>query len=532
MQQTNMLSKIFLCVNKDGQAEFINYDSMLQGETIQLLCKGCYEKKSLENSKALPQGKAFDEAQQQFNLVWNRIETKINKISELVQQAQVFRSQFLSFFDQFFSYLDQWQRSLTNLNEKSKKIYELNYFNTKLIQQQEKLFNSSNQIYITKLCNRFRDFNLNCQREQQKFSILLTQLIKETQNIVPNQIQNVVPDQTQNVVPDQKIELKIDSIVPQQECCLNIAFNSSNSIMISTQVFNILTWTFNMGKIKTQQSLIKHKDWVNCIVYSKEKEVFFSGSDDKTIIIWQLQENGWRSSKPFEKHQVNCLLLNQKEDQLFSCGNNHQIIVWKINLEMNELIYQYELNKHKSSVFSMSLNQSESTLVSCGDEKHEIIVWEKGKDNKMKFKYFVKQQQSQNYFGKKLFFLSEKIFIWVTATKEVDKIFVFEIKNEVFQENQQKTIELIQEKEQDDMFLFPIIREKNSNMIIIRHKTHIYFLKDLGSGKLKIAQQINCETTHIYGTITNNLSHLLYWDNKTGGYKIYQIKQTEQFLNL
>lgn len=37
------------------------------------------------------------------------------------------------------------------------------------------------------------------------------------------------------------------------------------------------------------------------------------------------------------------------------------------------------------------------------------------------------------------------------------------------------------------MFLFPIIREKNSNMIIVRHKTHIYFLKDLGLGKLKIA---------------------------------------------
>ncbi|CAD8140681.1 unnamed protein product [Paramecium octaurelia] len=496
----------FNCINKDGQAEYAIYDPQLS-----LLCKKCLEEESRQNLQVLKLQDAMKKVEEKLDLVEIKINSQKNKLSELINSTREFRTQILTFFDHLLATLQIWNQELQYMNKNSNKFQELSQLVTKQTTSFEQQFNLNNYIYKTKICNRFREYNFDYQNEQQKFSRLLTKLMKETQ--VPNF--------------ETQINLTMNQQVPQKECCLNIAFNFSDSLMISTKVQNIQIWRFDNGKINMPQNLGNHDDWVNCIIYSKQQEAFFSGSDDETIRIWKLQNNSWTSSKPFKKHKVYSLLLNSKEDQLFSGGNDHQIIVWKVNLKMNELILVYELSKHKDSVLSMSLNQSENILVSCSNLRSEIIVWENGQDNKMKFKQLVKQSQSQHYPGKKLFFLSENYFIWVTANRDADKIFVFERKNGRFQENSEQTIELNQERENDDMFLFPIVKDEKTQLIIVRHKTHIYFLKDFGQGKLKIIQQLNCETTNIYGTITNNMQYLIYWDSKTQGYTVYEFKRTE-----
>ncbi|CAK77050.1 unnamed protein product (macronuclear) [Paramecium tetraurelia] len=493
----------FSCINNDGLAQYAIYDPQLS-----LLCQECQARERRQNCKTLTLEEAIQKVEDKLSLVETKIDQQVQKLSQLINSAKDFRSQFLTVFDLIIINLESWNESLQHMNKNSYILQELQYLETKQTTLFEKLFTSNNYIYITKLCNRFKEYNFVYQNDQQKFSRLLTQMMKETQ--IPKL--------------DSQIELIKRQQVPQNDACLNLAFNSSDSIMVSTKGINIQAGSFDKGKINLLQNLGGHEDWVNCIVYSKSKEAFFSGSDDETIRIWKLQNNLWTSSKPFKKHKVYSLLLNSKEDQLFSGGNDHQIIVWKVNLEMNELIQLYQLGKHKCSVLSMSLNQSETLLVSCSKLKSEIIVWENGQDKKMKFKQRVKQGQSQHYSGKKLLFLSENNFIWVTATQEADKIFVFERKNGCFQEKSEQTIELNQENLNDDMFLFPIIKDKRTQQIVVRHKTHIYFLKDFGQGKLKIIQQLNCITTSIYGTITNNFLYLIYWDNKTLGYSVYEIK--------
>ncbi|CAD8203417.1 unnamed protein product [Paramecium octaurelia] len=205
----------------------------------------------------------------------------------------------------------------------------------------------------------------------------------------------------------------------------------------------------------------------------------FSGSDDETIRVWKLLKNSWTSLNPFKRHKVYYLLLNSKEDQLFSGGSDNQIIVIK----------------QKQILCTLNdLNQSEIFLVSCSILKIEIIVWENGQNNKMKFKqqfvinqclnsFTYQQSQSQHYPGRYLLFLSENHFIWVTVTKEADILFVFERKNGRFQENSQLTIKIKLRKRKQRYITISIYQRQGNIANYCKTQTSYIFLKRFWLGK-------------------------------------------------
>ncbi|CAD8116024.1 unnamed protein product [Paramecium sonneborni] len=294
---------------------------------------------------------------------------------------------------------------------------------------------------------------------------------------------------------DIKLQLIHQSVL-QEDYCFSIVFNSSSTIMVSTDKKVIKVWNFNDERIKLQQTFEQHKDW---------------------------KENFWTYSQAYSQHtnSVNCMILNENEDQLFSGGDDQSIKVWSLDFRNGKLIYQYSLDKHINRVCALSLNQSESLLVSCGNSKNETIIWEKGIQDKMEFKYVVKQSVSCG--GKKVKFIKDNQFIWVPCVKEIDKIFIFELMEGVFQKNQQKTIQLNQYEDEGDYYLFPIIYNKQKNVIIVRHKCYIYLIRELNNGQFKIVEQLKFKTNYIYGTISNNGSYLVYWDNQNWFYSTYEL---------
>ncbi|CAD8127671.1 unnamed protein product [Paramecium sonneborni] len=76
---------------------------------------------------------------------------------------------------------------------------------------------------------------------------------------------------------DIKLNL-INQSVQQFDLCSDIVFNSSGTIIVSTQRFGVL----RMGKINLINSLKRHSNCVNCPVYIQKQEIFLSGSGDKT----------------------------------------------------------------------------------------------------------------------------------------------------------------------------------------------------------------------------------------------------------
>ncbi|CAD8115255.1 unnamed protein product [Paramecium sonneborni] len=224
---------------------------------------------------------------------------------------------------------------------------------------------------------------------------LKTILIRETIDFIKNLILNFSEKPFEE---DVNLNL-IDQSVNQENQCQRIVFNSSGSIMVSTNEKIIKIWNFNNGKIELLQNLEQHNGWFNCLIYSRLQDAFLSGSDDATIRIWKLKNNNsWISSLSYQQHtgRVQCLILNQNEDQLFSGGQDNSIKVWQLDFSNDKLIYQYSLDKHKCFVLSLSLNQSESLLVSCGDGDKEIIIWERGIQNGVQIYCQIIQQLQWN----------------------------------------------------------------------------------------------------------------------------------------
>ncbi|CAK79589.1 unnamed protein product (macronuclear) [Paramecium tetraurelia] len=242
------------------------------------------------------------------------------------------------------------------------------------------------------------------------------------------------------------------------------------------------------------------------------------------FICWkQTNQTEWISSQPYQQHTdfVFCIILNSNEDLLFSGSDDKSIKVWKVDLNQNKLTFLYSLDKHNNDILSLSLNQSENQLVSCAQDQNQIIIWERREKDKYEFKYFVKQS-IQDY-GLKVKFIKENSFIWITGQKQRDRLYVFELKQGVYQENQDKTIQLIINNQSWDEYRFPIIYNKERNLILVRHKKYIYIIRQINDGNYKIEDQLNCDTNQIFGNITNNGQYLVYWDDQNKGYSTYEL---------
>ncbi|CAK86534.1 unnamed protein product (macronuclear) [Paramecium tetraurelia] len=314
----------------------------------------------------------------------------------------------------------------------------------------------------------------------------------------------------------------IDDSIQQKEACRAIVFDPKGKKMVSTSGKEIKIWNFENGKIKLVQSLQEHEELVNCLVFSQKQDYFISGSSDKSIRLWKQSNNKWQSSKKYNDHKgmIQCLILTQKEDQLISCCKEKLIKIWIVDFSSDQLKPQYSLEKHNGIVYSLSLNESESVLVSCGSDS--IIMWDKGKNNKWKFFQVFKQTQQE--IGCHVKFLKEDQFIWLPERS--NHLCVFEqYKDGEFQENQKKRVCFSKTSGYLNEFNFPIIYNKDQNLIFLRHKMHICILKVQNDGYLSIVQEFDCKHWCIYGTITNNGQYLTFWGGGKNNYETYKIQR-------
>ncbi|CAD8190166.1 unnamed protein product [Paramecium pentaurelia] len=334
--------------------------------------------------------------------------------------------------------------------------------------------------------------------------------------------QEINMQQQKQLMNEQQVEFKlIDEPNQQTSPCYAIVFDKNGSIMISTCSKEIKIWNFDQGIFSLTTSYQKHTDAVNCLVYSKHNNYFISGSRDKTIICWQqISQKEWICSQPYQKHDkwVNCLMLNKQEDQLISGGGDKKLIVWQVNFMKNELTFLYSLDKHGNSVSSFSFNQSESLMASCGYQ--EFIIWEKGIEDIWELKFNSGLLGPSGY---KIHFTNNQQLFFVPRDKYINDLLVFEMQNGVFKLNSNKTITLIRNHECEDESNFPIIHNKDRNIILVRHKHDIYLIKELNDGTFQIIKSLKCQSENSNGTMTNNGQYFVFWDDKKKKYQSYEI---------
>ncbi|CAD8104255.1 unnamed protein product [Paramecium sonneborni] len=498
--------KDFQCQNKHDQPILLVALDPKLDKKQRFLCNQCIENKE-QDVKTI-------EFKKIIQLIEDKQESKIsnqeNLASQTIQKLQTFititqqlMSQYIKLFESIIRIAQDWNE---HLSTQRKQCCEYSFYEEldRFIKNSDvdniNLIDNINRSWMTKLYNNLEIYI------QDKDKLNLNELKFQFTNI----IQKKQPS-------ENKIKLKlIDQSVKQSKRCRAIAFDASGSIMVSTEDNDIKIWSFINGTIKLINTLQGHSDWINCLIYSQKNNSFISGSYDKTIRCWkQGNQNKWISSQPYKQHRnlIMCIIMNSNENTLFSGGFDKAIKVWRVDFNQNELTYLYSLEKHNNKVTALSLNQSENQLVSCAEDKNQIIIWERKQQDKFEFKYYV--TQSIQYEGLK--------FIWINGGKEIDKLYVFELKEGKFQENSEKTIQLITNNQKPDEYRFPIIYNQERNQILVRHKKYIYLIREMNDGKFKIFDQVNFETIQIFGTATNNGKYLFSWDDKNLGYSIYEL---------
>ncbi|CAD8094402.1 unnamed protein product [Paramecium primaurelia] len=476
----------------------------------------------------------FFRLDQEVELAFTKIDESIDSILFIpfkfeIPQLQTQIPQFVQLSESDFNFTSQILESVSHLikqmiqNKINKKQQKLNQQEENLLQRDSQI-NNNQEEYINKNKN-FLEEDIDSQQLQNiQFDSILIEGNQENNSKIQKEVIQVdmqQKQQEQQLIINQQVELKlIDDSNQQSGYCFAIVFDTTGQIMISCEYEKIKIWNFEQGRLKLINTYSEHKDTVTCLVYSKVRNNFISGSHDNTIICWQqINQNDWKCSQPFKQHNktVNCLMLNKQEDQLISGGCNHSIKVWNVDFIKNELNFQYSLDKHSNSVESFSFNSSETILVSCGYT--DFIIWEKGAQGKWEFKYRKYVSDS----GHKIYLINDQQLLWVTLSVSVDDILVFEIQNGIFQQNINKTIKLNKNNECLDDSYFPIIQNKDKNIILVRHKHYIYLIRQLNYGTFNITVSLDCQNDKIYGTMTNNGQYLVFWDNKQMKYQSYEI---------
>ncbi|CAD8160165.1 unnamed protein product [Paramecium octaurelia] len=509
--------------------------------------------KNIEKNKRLLCNKCMDSAQDQLNNVMSfkqvvsqiqenqkRKQEQVNyfimmniqQIQELEITLDQFKSYIIQLLDEQISRTKIWVNCLQQIEQQQLKYsffeqldnlinqVKIGEFDEKLLLNQ---INTTNESYIQKLINKLNEFKPS--ELAKKCSQLFTNIKSINQKTYLTKQINFIQDQQKidhAVRKQSEIQFKlIDDQKKQTQVCWAIAFNSTGSIMISTDGYDIIVWNFTEGMLQLQYRFKVHQDFVQCLVYSKKLNSFISGSWDKSIISWkQVNKNDWQWSQSYQQHKdwISHLLLNHQEDQLISCSRDKSIKIWNVDFINNKLTFLYSL-WNNDVIFSLSLNQSETILVSC--EKYHFLIWRKGIDGKWKFK--CKQQVTEGY---KIQFINEQQFLWVTKGENIDQILIFELQNGDFKQNYNKTIHLNKNQTCEDNFRnFPIRQNKIKNIILVRHKHHIYLISKASEGDFKIIGSLNCEIDQIYGTMTENAQYLVFWDVKQQKYLSYELLQ-------
>ncbi|CAD8116485.1 unnamed protein product [Paramecium primaurelia] len=194
---------------------------------------------------------------------------------------------------------------------------------------------------------------------------------------------------------------------------------------------------------------------------------------------WLIHSIYWEPSQPCDAQSIiQCLLLNQRENLIFS--GHGSIKVWTLNTDNNQLMFHYQLNKHKSK---MKHNQSHFS-----DDK-TILIWKK-KANERTFKFKQVLEILKNDNGFRVCFLNkdtkQKSLLTKKSCKLTQRIQILKIDNPYF-------------------LLFIIILSKYlsqsiTNMSISSYQNQSFNIQ---------SELIDCRSCKNYGNITEDGNYLI-----------------------
>lgn len=196
------------------------------------------------------------------------------------------------------------------------------------------------------------------------------------------------------------------------ETVLSLAFNPDESRMASTNAGDIKIWHVReLGELDPPDGEERHTDWVHCLSYSPDGKLLLSGSCDRTIRVWDLDDEDNNREIRGHKDWVRCLAYSPDGKLLATGSRDATIRLWdpatwkeKANLKhpaaVNAIAYSpdgktlaaacedemvrmwdlatnkelWKMEQHRGPVYGVAVSPDGKTMVSGSGDK-TILVW-------------------------------------------------------------------------------------------------------------------------------------------------------------
>jgi len=177
---------------------------------------------------------------------------------------------------------------------------------------------------------------------------------------------------------------KINSLttLKSSDRILTVSFLSANYLANGCQNGKIIIW--DLLQFNLYKTLNGHLNAVTSLINLPNLK-FASGSIDKTILIWDIQ-NSFQYNYNLTSHLggINSLTYLNKQKLLVSSAKDATSIIWNVN---NDLILKYQLTNYINSSLSVQdvIELDDGTLLSCSDDL-SITNWNYVSNSSFSFK--------------------------------------------------------------------------------------------------------------------------------------------------
>ncbi|CAD8165512.1 unnamed protein product [Paramecium pentaurelia] len=303
-------------------------------------------------------------------------------------------------------------------------------------------------------------------------------------------------------------ELTNQNSIKQQEQCYAIAINKDNSIVIAGCDKQIKVFDLKQGILNQSQLLSDHQDFVLTLNFMKKSNHFVSGSRDKSIIIWQMnQNNQWACQHKLDGHSdaIDSLLLNNNENLIISGSYDSSIKFWN---QQNGWLCQQTIKDHKEYVFQLSLNVKQDKLISCSADKQILVI----EYSQMHQIWNVIQKIQLEQFGFRLSFLNDNQFTFQPQGQEQMDVYEINSSNQQFVKIKQITVK---SDSNSCGSLFPQQYLKCKCLLVNKNGYHINFIRKKENGDFVTEQTIQFDHYYIFGQLSDDGEYLITWDQKS-----------------
>lgn len=152
---------------------------------------------------------------------------------------------------------------------------------------------------------------------------------------------------------------------------ISISTNDKH-IACSTEDNQIVLYDSNdfVPLIKTMK---KQTDLITCLSLSKKGNFMASGSQDNTLLIWDISNKDLRTVGPLKGHTktLTALAFTDDEKKIASAGKDYIIIIWDT---ISGDILLDSLKKHSDTINVLEFSRDSEKLAS-GSKDGNIIIW-------------------------------------------------------------------------------------------------------------------------------------------------------------